>query len=204
MPLREQHTLTITGGRMLHGDQYAHPIQGGRMQHSDQGQQGPFLTNMTQREQMWQGFREEKDHALPKLPNANAHDTFGKAPVKELHHVIVPAGSSIPVGHWEDQVNGLEDGRLMEVVLEHVIDGKVVAEAKNIEVSYQKSKVRFAGQDEKEENDGGEEGSIIEQITESLVIDDNVEAKGVLLKKTVPRSKVNWFIFGNIGYDVWF
>jgi len=189
MPLREQHTLTITGGRMLYGDQYAHPIQGGRMQHSDQGQQGPFLTNMTQREQMWQGFREEKDHALPKLPNANAHDTFGKAPVKELHHVIVPAGSSIPVGHWEDQVNGLEDGRLMEVVLEHVIDGKVVAEAKNIEVSYQKSKVRFAGQDEKEENDGGEEGSIIEQITESLVIDDNVEAKGVLLKKTVPRSK---------------
>ncbi|RLN17875.1 hypothetical protein C2845_PM02G16850 [Panicum miliaceum] len=178
-------------GRTLHGDQYTHPIQGGWMQHSDQGQQGPILTNTAQREQMWQGFREEKDHDLPKLPNANAHDIFGKAPVKELHHVIVPAGSSVPVGLWEDQVNGLEDGRLREVVLEHGIDGKVVAEAeaKNFEVSYQKSKVRFAGQDEEEEDDGGEEGSIIEQMTESLVIDDNVEAKGVLLQKTVPRSK---------------
>jgi hypothetical protein len=155
---------------------------------------------------MWQGFREEKDHDLLKLPNANVHDIFGKAPVKELHHVIVPAGSSVQVGLWEDQVNGLEDGRLREVVLEHGIDGKVVAEAeaKNFEVSYQKSKVRFAGQDEEEEDDGGEEGSIIDQMTESLVIDDNVEAKVVLLQKTVPRSKVNLFIFGNIGYDVWF
>ncbi|KAG2549634.1 hypothetical protein PVAP13_9KG275900 [Panicum virgatum] len=126
MPLREQHTLPITGGRTLHGDQYTHPIQGGRMQHSDQGQQGPFLTNTAQREQMWHGFKEEKDHAVRKLPSANVHDTFGKAPVKELHHVIVPAGSSVPVGLWEDQVNCLEDDSLREVVLEHGIDGKVV------------------------------------------------------------------------------
>ncbi|CAN6324214.1 unnamed protein product [Urochloa humidicola] len=187
MPLGEQCTLPITGGRTLHGDQHMHPIQGGGMQRSDQGQQEP-LTNTTQGEQ---GLREEKGYALRKLPNGNAHDTFGKAPVKELHHVKVPAGNSVLVGPREDQVNGLEDGRIGEVILEHGIDGKVVAEAeaRKFEVSCQKSKVRFAGQDEEDDDDGREEGSIIEQMTESLVIDGNVEAKGVVLQKTITRSK---------------
>ncbi|CAN6311455.1 unnamed protein product [Urochloa humidicola] len=191
MPLGEQHTLPITGGRTLHGDQHMHPIQGGGMQRSDQGQQEPFLTNTTHGEQMWQGLSEEKGYALRKLPNGNAYDTFGKAPVKELHHVKVPAGSSVLLGPREDQVNGLEDGRIGDVILEHGIDGKVVAEAetRKFEVSCQKSKVRFAGQDEDDDDDGGEEGSIIVQMTESLVIDGNVEAKGVVLPKTITRSK---------------
>ncbi|CAN6305470.1 unnamed protein product [Urochloa humidicola] len=191
MRLGEQHTLPITGGRTLHGDQHMHPIQGGGMQRSDQGQQEPFLTNTTQGEQMWQGLREENGYALRKLPNGNAHDTFGKAPVKELHHVKVPASTSVLVGPREDQVNGLEDGRIGEVILDHGLDGKVVAEAeaRKFEVSCQKSKVRFAGQDEDGDDDGGEEGSIIEQMTESLVIDGNVEAKGVVLQKAITRSK---------------
>ncbi|CAM0150643.1 unnamed protein product [Urochloa decumbens] len=194
MPLGEQHTLPSTGGRTLHGD-LVHPIQGGGMQRSDQGQQEPFLTNTTQREQMSQGLREEKGYALWKLPNANAHDTFGKAPVKELHHVTVPAGSSALAGPREDQVYGLEDGRIGEILFELGIDGKVVAEAeaeaktRKFEVSYNKSKVRFAGQDEDDDGDGGEEGSIIEHMAESLVIDSNVEAKGVVFQKTITRSK---------------
>ncbi|CAL4924490.1 unnamed protein product [Urochloa decumbens] len=192
MPLGEQHTLPITGGRTLHGD-LMHPIQGGGMQRSDQSQQEPFLTSTTQREQMSQGLREEKGYALRKLPNANAHDTFGKAPVKELHHMTVPAGSSVLVGPREDQVYGLEDGRIGEIVFELGIDEKVVAEAeakaRKFEVSYQKSKVRFAGQDEDDDGDGGEEGSIIEHIAENLVIDGNVESKGVVFQKTITRSK---------------
>ncbi|OEL27346.1 UTP:RNA uridylyltransferase 1 [Dichanthelium oligosanthes] len=200
MPLGEQHPLPIASGRMLHGDQYTHPIQGGRMQHSDQGQQEPCLTNtlqgqqepcltnMPQREQTGQGIREEKGYALRKLSNANAHHTFGKAPVKELHHVIIPAGSSVLVGPREDLVNGLEDGRRGEVVFEQGIDGKVVAEAeaRKFEVSHQKCKVRFARHNEEEDDDGREEGSIIEQMT-SLV--GNGETKEVVLQKTIPRSK---------------
>uniref|UniRef100_K4A6R3 Poly(A) RNA polymerase mitochondrial-like central palm domain-containing protein n=1 Tax=Setaria italica TaxID=4555 RepID=K4A6R3_SETIT len=191
MPLREQHTLPTTCGRALHGDQYTHATQAGRMQRSDWGQQEPHLTYTSQREQTWQGPSKEK--GLRKLPNANAHDAFGKVPVKEVHHVTVPAGSSVAVGPKEDQVNGLEDGRIREVVLEHGIDGEVVAEAeaeaRKFEVSYQKGKVRFAGQDEEYDDDGREEGSIIEQMTESLMIDGNVEAKGVVLQKTITRSK---------------
>ncbi|KAF8740104.1 hypothetical protein HU200_013820 [Digitaria exilis] len=141
----------------------------------DQGQQEHWLVNTPQREQTWQGLKEEKGYALRKLANTNAHDTFGKAPVKELRHVTLPAGSSFTVGPLIDQVNGLEDG-------------KVVAEAWNFGVPYQKGNVSFAEQDE-DGDDGREEGTIIEQLTESLVIDGNGETKGVLLKKTIPRSK---------------
>nr|CAB3499850.1 unnamed protein product [Digitaria exilis] len=174
MPLGEQHTLPINGGMAFHGDHYIHPIEGSRMQ-IDQGQQEHWLVNTPQREQTWQGLKEEKGYALRKLANTNAHDTFGKAPVKELRHVTLPAGSSFTVGPLIDQVNGLEDG-------------KVVAEAWNFGVPYQKGNVSFAEQDE-DGDDGREEGTIIEQLTESLVIDGNGETKGVLLKKTIPRSK---------------
>lgn len=174
MSLGDQHTFPTTCGRVLHGDQYMYATQAGRMQ----------------REQTWKGPNKEK--GLWELPNANDHKAFSKVPVKEVHHVTVPCGSSVAVGP-EDQVDHLEDGRIGEVVLEHGIDGEVVAEgeseARKFEVSYQKGKFRFAGQDA-EYGEDSREGSIIEQMTENLMIDGNDEAKGVVLQKTITRSKV--------------
>lgn len=196
MCLGEQHTLPILGGRRLHGDQYMLPVQEGRAPHSGHGQHESCLTNPLQREQRWQGLTEDKGHASLKVPNANAHCTFGKALVKELHHVTIPAGSSVPAKIMENQASGLEGGRIWKVDLEHGINGKVVVEANNFELSYEKSKIRFAGHDEQ---DGGDdrEDAIIEQMTQNLVIDGNADGEGVVLEKTILRSKVNWIVFHN-------
>ncbi|KAJ1257295.1 hypothetical protein BS78_K109300 [Paspalum vaginatum] len=189
MPIGEQHTLTITGGRMLHRDQYKLPIQWGRMQHSDQDQQESHLTNAPQREQRWQCLMGEKAYALRKLLNTNAHDRFAKASADELHHLVVPAGSSGSMGLGEVELNGLEDSRIGEVVLAHGVDENVVGEARKFKLSYQKSKIRFARDNEEEDEDGREEDAIIQQMTGSLVIDGNSEAKGVVSQKNMPRSK---------------
>ncbi|WVZ58093.1 hypothetical protein U9M48_008399 [Paspalum notatum var. saurae] len=189
VPIGEPHTLTITGGRMLHRDLYKPPIEWGRMQHSDQGQQESHLTNTPQRERRWQCLMEEKGNALQKLLNTNSHDTFAKASAKELHHLVVPAGSSGSMGLGEDEVNGLGNSRIGEVVLAHGIDESVVGEARKVKLSDQKSKIRFARDTEEEDEDGREEDAIIEQMTGSLVIDGNSEAKGLVSQKTMPRSK---------------
>lgn len=188
IPVTEQHAFHIAGGRTLHVDQYKPPIQGGRMQHSDRGQQ-ELYTNTPQREQRWQCLMEEKGYALPKLPHTNAHDTFGKPPVKELQHLVVPAVSLFSISLGEDQVSGLEEGRIGEVVWDHGVDEKVVGESRKFELSYQKSKIRSAGNNEEDDEDGRDEDAINEQLTENLVIDGNGEAKGVVLQKTMPRSK---------------
>ena len=172
------------------------PVQEGRAPHSGHGQHESCLTNPLQRDQRWQGFREDKGYVSRKVPNANAHYTFGKALVKELHHVTVPAGSSVPVEIMENQESGLEGGRIGKVVLEHGINGKVVVEASKFELSYEKSRIRFAGHDEQYDGDDRED-AIIEQMTQNLVIDGNGDAKGVVLEKTIPRSKVSWIIFYN-------
>ncbi|XP_062205321.1 UTP:RNA uridylyltransferase 1-like [Phragmites australis] len=189
MPGREQHTLPSAGGRTLHGDQHTPPIPGGRILPRDHGQIEPRLANTPQREQRWQGHREEKGHASLKLLNANAHDIFGKTPMNKVHHVTAPAGSSVPVDVRDNRVNGLDNGRIREVCLEHGVDGGVVAEARKFEVLYQKSEVRFAGQDEEEDDDGREEDVMIEQLTEGLVINDNDDAKGLVLQKSGLRNK---------------
>ncbi|XP_062200597.1 UTP:RNA uridylyltransferase 1-like [Phragmites australis] len=189
MPLGEPHTLPSPGGRTLRGDQHTPQITGGGILHRGQGQQDPRVANTPQREQRWQGYRDEKGHVPRKLPNVNVRDIFGKKPVKELHHVTVPASSSVPVYVREDRVNSLDDAIIGEVGLEHGMGGEVVAEARKFEVSHQKSEVRFAREDEEEDNDGREEDVMIEQLTESLVINDNGEAKGVVLQKSGLRSK---------------
>jgi hypothetical protein len=194
MHLGEQHTLPILGGRRLHGDQYMPPVQEGRAPHSGHGQHESCFTNPLQREQRWQGFREDKGYVSRKVPNANAYYTSGKALVKELHHVTLPAGSSVPVEIMENQECGLEGGRIGKVVLEHGIDGKVVVEESKSELSYENSKIRFAGHDEQYDGDDRED-AIIEQMTQNLVIDGSGDAKGVVLEKTILRSKVNWIFF---------
>ncbi|KAG0549756.1 hypothetical protein BDA96_01G282100 [Sorghum bicolor] len=188
MHLGEQHTLPILGGRRLHGDQYMPPVQEGRAPHSGHGQHESCFTNPLQREQRWQGFREDKGYVSRKVPNANAYYTSGKALVKELHHVTLPAGSSVPVEIMENQECGLEGGRIGKVVLEHGIDGKVVVEESKSELSYENSKIRFAGHDEQYDGDDRED-AIIEQMTQNLVIDGSGDAKGVVLEKTILRSK---------------
>lgn len=194
MPLGEQHTLPILGGRRLHGDQYTPPVQECRAKCSGHGQHEPRLTNLLQREQKGQGLTEEKGYALRKVASVNAHCTSGKALVKELHHVTIHAGSSVAVDLTENQANALECGRIGEVVLEHGINGNAVAEARKFfEVPYQKGELRFAGHDEQDGDD--KEDSIIDQMTENLVIDGNGDAKGVVFEKNIPRSKVNWIIF---------
>lgn len=58
-----------------------------------------------------------------------------------------------------------------------------------MEVSYQKSKVRFAGKNEEEDDYSKEEDDIIEHLVETLVIEGNGEAKGVVVQKNGSRSK---------------
>lgn len=190
MPLGEQHTLPILGGRRLHGDQYMPPVREGRTPHSGHGQHESLVANPLQREQRWQDLREDKGYALRKVPNANAQYTSGKTLVKELHHVTVPPGSSVPVEITENQVSGLEGGRIGKLVLEHGIDGKVVVEASKFEASCERSKIRFAGHDEQDHGDDRED-AVIEQMIQNLVIDGNGDGKGVVLGKTILRSKVN-------------
>ncbi|PWZ21078.1 UTP:RNA uridylyltransferase 1 [Zea mays] len=188
MPIGEQHTLPILGGRRLHVDQYMPPVQEGRAPHGGHGKHESRLTNPLQREQRWLGLREDKGYASRKVPNVNAHYTSGKALVKEVHHLTIPAGSSVPVEITENQASGLEGGRIGKVVLEDGIDEEGVVEASKFEVSYEKSKIRFAGHDE--QDDGGDrEDAIIEQMAQNLVIDGNGDAKGVVLEKPILRSK---------------
>ncbi|KAL6854331.1 hypothetical protein ACP4OV_019234 [Aristida adscensionis] len=185
----EQHTFPSVVGRTLGGDRHLPPFTGGRILHTGQEQQEPHLGNMVQREQRWQGHMEEKGNASRQLPSMNARDMFGKTPVNELFHMTVPAGNSVPVDRREDIVNGLDVGGTGVVGLKHGVDGDVVAEARKFEVSYRTGEVRFAGQDEEEEDDSRHEDAMVEHLTESLVIDGNAESKEVLLQKSWPKSK---------------
>ncbi|TVU31249.1 hypothetical protein EJB05_22930, partial [Eragrostis curvula] len=189
MPYGESHTLPSAGGRTLHGDQHMPPITGARMLPNGQLQLDPRLEHMPQREPWWQGHREAKGLASQKMPNADVRDVYGKVPMQEMHHRTLPTGSSVPVDVRGDRVNGLDEGGIRELGLEHGTNGGVIAEARKLEVSSQNSEIRFVGQDDDGDDDGREHDVMIEQSMENLVITDNSEAKGMELQKSAVRNK---------------
>ena len=183
----------FAGRRQLPGEQHIHQATGGGILQRGQRQQEPCLPNTPQGEQRWQG------HASRKLPTGNVLEMLGKIPMKEKHQVIVPApASSVDIDVKGDrgkkilaEATGLKDG-IGEVGYEHGVDGRAVEHARNLEVSYQNSEVRFAAK--KEDNDRKEEDALIEQFMDTVVIEGNGEAKGVVVQNSSSRSKVNRII----------
>jgi ribosomal protein S20 len=117
---------------------------------------------MPQGDQGWQG------HASRRLPTGNdVQEDRGKKILAEA--------------------TGLEDG-VGKVGYGH---GQAVVHARNSEVSYQNSEVRFAAKKEEEDDDSKEEDAIVEQFMETVVIEGNGEAKGVVVQNSASRSKVN-------------
>ncbi|KAL5230049.1 hypothetical protein ABZP36_028825 [Zizania latifolia] len=183
MPRGEQHMHPIAGGRVHHGEQHTSPVTGGRMSHRGQWQQEHSLTNMTQREQRWQGHKDDKGHTS--VPDSgkvavDVRDDRGKKMVAST--------------------NGLEGGVVDEVGFEHRVDGGVVFEAKKFQVSYQKSEVRSAGQDEEEDDTNKDDDATIEQLMETVVIEGNGETKNMVVQ--ISGSKSKDFRSDSRGYNV--
>jgi ribosomal protein S20 len=192
MPHGEQHMPQFAGRRTLLGEQHIRPATGGSMLQRGQRQQEPCSPNMPQGDQRWQG------HASRKLPTGNELEMLGKMPMKEKHQVTVPASacSSVDIDVQEDrgkkilaEATGLEDG-IGEVGYVHEVHGRAVVNARNLEVSYQNSEVRFAAKKEEEDDDSKEKDAIIEQFMDTVVIEGNDEAKGVIVQNSGSRSKV--------------
>jgi ribosomal protein S20 len=120
---------------------------------------------MPQGDQGWQG------HASRKLPTGN--DVQGDRGKKILA-----------------EATGLEDG-IGKVGYGHGVHGQAAVHVRNSEVSYQNSEVRFAAKKEEEDDDSKEEDAIVEQFMETVVIEGNGEAKGVVVQNSASRSKVN-------------
>jgi hypothetical protein len=189
LPFMEPHALPSTVASTLRGDQHVSQITGARILPRGQRQLDPCLENTLQTETRWQGNREETGHASQKLPNANVCDIYGKISKKEMHHVTLAFGSSVPVD-VKDDGNCCDGGGISELGLEHGVDVEVIAEAKKYQQSNQKSEIKFVRKDD--EGDNGREHSVmIEQLTESLVIGGDVGAKGMEMQNTSLRSKVN-------------
>ncbi|KAL5225185.1 hypothetical protein ABZP36_011824 [Zizania latifolia] len=187
MPRDEQHMHPTAGGTMHHGEQHIPPVTGGRMPYRGQQQQEHSLTNMPRREQRWQGHRDEKGHTSLKLPHANLYGIVGM--------MSVPDSGSVDVDVRENrgkkmvsEANGLEGGVVDEVGFEHRVDG-VVVEAKKFQVSYQKSEVRSAGQDEEEDDDNKDGDATIEQLMDTVVIEGISETKSTAVQISGSRSK---------------
>ncbi|KAF0929863.1 hypothetical protein E2562_026077 [Oryza meyeriana var. granulata] len=192
-PRGEQHMHSTTSGRMQHGEQHVAPVTGGRLLHRGQRQQDHSLSNMPRREQRWQGHR---DDASLKLPNVNVHGMFSTMSVKEQHQAPMPTSGSVTVDVREDrgkktvaETNGLEDGVVGEVGFEHIADGGVVLEARKFEVSYKKKEFRSIGQDEEVDDGNKDDDATIEQLMETVVIDDNGETKSTVVQINGSRSK---------------
>jgi hypothetical protein len=189
MPFMEPHTVPSTVASTLCGDQHVSQITGARILPRGQRQLDPCLENTLQPETRWQGNREETGHASQKLPNANVRDIHGKISKKEMHHVTLDVGSSVPVD-VKDDLNCCDGGGISKLGLGHGVDVKVMAEAKKYQKSNQKSEIRFVGKDDEDDN-GREHSVMIKQLTESLVIGEDVGAKGMGLQNTSLRCKVN-------------
>jgi DNA polymerase sigma len=104
-----------------------------------------------------------------------------------MHHVTLDVGSSVPVD-VKDDLNCCDGGGISKLGLGHGVDVKVMAEAKKYQKSNQKSEIRFVGKDDEDDN-GREHSVMIKQLTESLVIGEDVGAKGMGLQNTSLRCK---------------
>ncbi|XP_052133909.1 uncharacterized protein LOC127752540 [Oryza glaberrima] len=197
MPRGEQHMHSATGGRMHHGEQHVAPaVTGGRLPHMGQRPQDHSLSNLPRREQRWQGHGDLKGHASLKPPNTNVHGMFSMMSVKEPHQAPMPTSGSVAMDVREDRgkktvakANGLEDGVVGEVGFEHIVEGGVTLEARKFEVSYTKNDFRSIGQDEEVDDGNKNDDATIEQLMETLVIDDNGEAKSTVVQINGSRSK---------------
>ncbi|XP_047045487.1 UTP:RNA uridylyltransferase 1-like [Lolium rigidum] len=163
MPHGEQHMPQFAARGTLLGEQHIRPATSGSVPQRGQRQQQPCSPNMPQGDQGWQG------HASRKLPTGNV--------------VQVDRGKKILA-----EATGLEDG-VGKVRYGHGVHGQAVVHARNLEVSYQNSEVRFAAKKEEEDDDSKEEDAIVEQFMETVVIEGNGEAKGVVVQNSASRSK---------------
>uniref|UniRef100_A0A0E0M656 Uncharacterized protein n=1 Tax=Oryza punctata TaxID=4537 RepID=A0A0E0M656_ORYPU len=192
----EQHMHSTTGGRMHHGEQHVAPVTSGWLPHISQRQQDHSLSNLPRREQRWHGHGDVKGHASLKPPNTNMHGMFSMMSVKEQHQAPMPTSGSVTVDVREDrgkktvaEANGLEDGVVGEVGFEHIVDGGVALEARKSEVSYKTNELRSIGQDEEVDDGNKDDDATIEQVMETVVIDDNGEAKSTMVQINGSRSK---------------
>ncbi|KAE8788557.1 RNA uridylyltransferase 1-like [Hordeum vulgare] len=191
MPHGDQHILQFAGGWTLLGEHHIHPVTGARIPHKGQRQQEPCLADISQGDQRWQG------HAPRNLPAGTVLEMLGKMPMKEKHQVTVPSSSSVDMYVRGDRgkkiltkETGLEVG-IGVVGSQRGVHGPVVVDARNFKVSYQNSEVRFAAKKEEEYADSKEEDAIIEQFMDTVVIEGNDEAKGMVARNSGSRSKVN-------------
>ncbi|EMS57766.1 hypothetical protein TRIUR3_34620 [Triticum urartu] len=188
IPHGDQHILQFAGGRTLIGEHHIHPSTGARIPHKGQRQQETCLADISQGDQRWQG------HASRNL-SAGVLEMLGKMPMKEKHQVTAPSSSSVDMDVRGDrgkkflaEATGLEVG-VGEVGFEHGVHGRVVVDARNFKVSCQNSEVRFAAKKEEEDADSKEEDAIIEQFMDTMVIEGNDEAKGMVMRNSGSRSK---------------
>ncbi|VAH03829.1 unnamed protein product [Triticum turgidum subsp. durum] len=189
IPHGDQHILQFAGGRTLIGEHHIHPSTGARIPHKGQRQQETCLADISQGDQRWQG------HASRNLSAGTVLEMLGKMPMKEKHQVTAPSSSSVDMDVRGDrgkkflaEATGLEVG-VGEVGFEHGVHGRVVVDARNFKVSCQNSEVRFAAKKEEEDADSKEEDAIIEQFMDTMVIEGNDEAKGMVMRNSGSRSK---------------
>ncbi|KAM3401691.1 hypothetical protein ACQJBY_006016 [Aegilops geniculata] len=189
IPYGDQHILQFAGGRTLIGEHHIHPSTGARIPHKGQRQQEPCLADISQGDQRWQG------HASRNLSAGTVLEMLGKMPMKEKHQVTAPSSSSVDMDVRGDrgkkflaEATGLEVGA-GEVGFERGVHGRVVVDARNFKVSCQNSEVRFAAKKEEEDADNKEEDAIIEQFMDTMVIEGNDEAKGMVVRNSGSRSK---------------
>ncbi|KAM3408082.1 hypothetical protein ACQJBY_001378 [Aegilops geniculata] len=189
IPYGDQHILQFAGGRTLIGEHHIHPSTGARIPHKGQRQQEPCLADISQGDQRWQG------HASRNLSAGTVLEMLGKMPMKETHQVTAPSSSSVDMDVRGDrgkkflaEATGLEVGA-GEVGFERGVHGRVVVDARNFKVSCQNSEVRFAAKKEEEDADSKEEDAIIEQFMDTMVIEGNDEAKGMVVRNSGSRSK---------------
>ncbi|XBJ08636.1 hypothetical protein VPH35_013894 [Triticum aestivum] len=189
IPYGDQHILQFAGGRTLIGEHHVHPSTGARIPHKGQRQQEPCLADISQGDQRWQG------HASRNRSAGTVLEMLGKMPMKEKHQVTAPSSSSVDMDVRGDrgkkflaEATGLEVGA-GEVGFERGVHGRVVVDARNFKVSCQNSEVRFAAKKEEEDADSKEEDAIIEQFMDTMVIEGNDEAKGMVVRNSGSRSK---------------
>uniref|UniRef100_A0A0D9XIC1 RNA uridylyltransferase n=1 Tax=Leersia perrieri TaxID=77586 RepID=A0A0D9XIC1_9ORYZ len=208
MPRGEQLMHSTTGGRMNHGEQHMGTVAGGRLPHRGLRQQDHSLAKMPQGEHRWQGHRDEKGHTSLKLPNENMHGMFSTTSEKEQHQVTMPTSGLVNMDVRENrgkkivtEANGLEDGVVGGVGFKEIVDGEVVVEARKFEVSDKTNEVRSIGQDEEADDGNKDDDGTIEQLMETVVIDDNGETKSAVVQINGSRSK-NFRLDFSRGYIV--
>ncbi|CAM0957109.1 unnamed protein product [Alopecurus aequalis] len=149
-------------GRMPHGEQPTAQIAGRRQLPGEQHIHPTTGGGILQRGQR------QQEPCLPNTPQVDI-DVKGDRGKKILA-----------------EATGLEDG-IGEVGYGHGVHGQGVVHEENLEVSYQNSEVRFAAK--KEDDDSKEEDAMIKRFMDTVVIEGNGEAKGVVVQNSGSRSK---------------